>query len=438
MSNFPNQSTAYLEGNPVEQVSLLTGNATPQNSPKVINGSERKQIILCDPLTGVPLDLQSGGGGGSGTVKSVNAQSPDGSGNVELASTDLSDGTALNIALNNKLALPAQNYNAATNTPAITQGSALTVSGNRVFSVLCTVGSSSSTGPFSIVGANDILADDGTGTWHRIAGVSSSGKVQKSDGQTPAGLTDAVIGVDVGAPLTFQCCVEVLRAPSGTMGNNGALSALANALQATLSDGCWMEFPAGAIATGIPSSAQVTAGVKWWTVMSSATAGQVFNNTYTPGTTSPNAIPASPTAFVTTGPGAYVNGTSATPFFVIPIPANSMGLSGSIDTETWASAYSGNANNKTITSTFGGSGQGAAITLTTASQQAVLGNVMNKANAKKQKSSQSGKSFAANASRNTSAVDSTVTQNFVVNGNTAVAGDWICVESFRLSVTGAP
>src|ERR1700747_969798 len=95
MSNFPNQGTVYLEGNPVKQVSLLTGNATPQNSPKVINGTEREQIILCDPPTGAPLDLQAGGGGGTGTVKSVNSVSPDVSGNVSLASTDLSDHAAL-------------------------------------------------------------------------------------------------------------------------------------------------------------------------------------------------------------------------------------------------------------------------------------------------------------------------------------------------------
>lgn len=65
MSNFPNQDTVYLEGNPVKMVSLLTGAATPQNSPKVIAGSVREQIILCDPLTGLPLDLEAGGGGGA-------------------------------------------------------------------------------------------------------------------------------------------------------------------------------------------------------------------------------------------------------------------------------------------------------------------------------------------------------------------------------------
>jgi hypothetical protein len=65
MSNFPNQAVVYLEGNPVELVSLLTDAATPQNSPKVINGSERRQIMLCDPLTGAALDLQNNSGGGN-------------------------------------------------------------------------------------------------------------------------------------------------------------------------------------------------------------------------------------------------------------------------------------------------------------------------------------------------------------------------------------
>ncbi len=383
----------------------------------------------------VTLVIGSGGGGGSGTVKFVNSVSPDGSGNVALASTNLTDGTALNTALNNKLALPTTNYNGATNTPAITQGSPLVVSGTRVFSVLVTVGSSTSAGPFSIVGAGDILGDDGTGTWDRIAGVASNTLMKRGDGA--GGLADAAIGVDYGAPITIQNCVEIYRAPSGTMGNNGAVT-LGTALPTTLSDGCWMEFPAGAIAAGVPSSGQATAGVKWWTVMSSTTVGQVYNNTYTPGTTLPGAIPGSPTAFVTTGPGAYTNGTSSTPFYVISVPGNVLGNNGSLDYEIWASANNGTSNNKTITCTFGGSGQGAAVTLTTGTQQALMGNFMNKANAKKQKSSPSGKNYTGNAGRSLSTVDTTVAQNFIVNGNTAVAGDYVCIESLSLRITGSP
>jgi len=113
MSNFPNLGTVYLEGNPVKQVSLLTGNSTPQNAPKVINGAEREQIILCDPLTGAPLDLQAGGGGGTGTVKSINTITPDGGGNVTLAAGDVG-------ALGQPVA-----WAAGTNTPHLTSGTAV-------------------------------------------------------------------------------------------------------------------------------------------------------------------------------------------------------------------------------------------------------------------------------------------------------------------------
>lgn len=99
MSNFPNQGTVYLEGNPVKMVSLLTGNATPQNSPKVIAGELREQIILCDPLTGLPLDLEGGGGGG-GSFATLTGQP--------------SDNANLSVALNNKVSFAA-NWAADTN-----------------------------------------------------------------------------------------------------------------------------------------------------------------------------------------------------------------------------------------------------------------------------------------------------------------------------------
>jgi hypothetical protein len=105
MSNFPNQGTAYLEGNPVKRVSLLTDAATPQNSPKVIAGEIREQIMLCDPLTGAALDLQSGGGGGSFTTI---AGSP-------------FDNANLATALNGKLGGPG-GYDAVNGVPTLTAG----------------------------------------------------------------------------------------------------------------------------------------------------------------------------------------------------------------------------------------------------------------------------------------------------------------------------
>ena len=50
MSNFPNQGTVFLEGNPVKRVSLLTDSATAHNSPKVIGGELREQIVRVEKV----------------------------------------------------------------------------------------------------------------------------------------------------------------------------------------------------------------------------------------------------------------------------------------------------------------------------------------------------------------------------------------------------
>ncbi len=361
------------------------------------------------------------GGGGSGTVKSINNINPDGSGNVAL--------TALSVQ-----ALPqaaTNTWNASTNTPTLTSS---TIPGSGILAYTVSVAGTTTLDGISTWNVGDVVYQTGT-VWARAANNPITTLPVVGDGT--GGLIAGTLGVNYGAPITIQCCVEIYRAGSGSMGNNGALT-LTNALPSTLSRGCWMEFPAGAIATGIPSSAQVTAGVKWWTVMSSTTAGTVYNNTYTPGTTLPTAIPASPTAFSTTGPGAYTNNISASPAYIITVPANTLGNNGSIDYEIWASSYSANTNAKTVSSTFGGSGEGANINMTNNAQQALLGNFINQANPKQQKSSQAGKSFSGNQSKNFSTVDTTLSQNFVITFNTAVAGDYVCIESLKLTITGAP
>ncbi len=65
MPNIPdvNPGVADIGGAFVKIVSLLGPNATPQNSPQVINGCVREQIVLADPLTGKPLDIQASIGG---------------------------------------------------------------------------------------------------------------------------------------------------------------------------------------------------------------------------------------------------------------------------------------------------------------------------------------------------------------------------------------
>jgi len=101
-------------------------------------------------------------------------------------------------------------------------------------------------------------------------------------------------------PYTFiSTGVPFVLVSSGTMGNNGALSGI-TAVSNTYPN-AYVYLPANAISTGS------TAGW-YYAVFSSTTAATIYNNTYTSGVPS---IPASPTAFVTTGPGAYTQTTSA-------------------------------------------------------------------------------------------------------------------------------
>lgn len=161
----------------------------------------------------------------------------------------------------------------------------------------------------------------------------------------PAGA--AYAGVSGSLPFVLaKSAIPFINVSSGTMGNNGALSAI-TALPLTYAN-AYMWFPAGAIAAGVPAAAG------WLFVqMSSTTAGTVFNNTYTAGTVP--SIPASPTPFATTGPGAFTGDTTEAPGPAITIPANSMGANGiihpwsvwtqnnSAGTKTARIRYSGNA-----------------------------------------------------------------------------------------------
>lgn len=114
---------------------------------------------------------------------------------------------------------------------------------------------------------------------------------------------------------------------SGSMGNNGALT-LTTAVRAAYPD-AYIYLPAGAIAIGS------TAGW-YYAVFSTTGAATVYNNVYTSGVP---AIPASPTAFVTTGPGAFTFSTGSSYFgHAVTLAANSLGINGGLrfNYVTWA------------------------------------------------------------------------------------------------------
>jgi hypothetical protein len=102
--------------------------------------------------------------------------------------------------------------------------------------------------------------------------------------------------------LLFKSNIPFIIPSSGSMGDNGALT-----VTTTLTfiyPKAYVYLPASAIVAG-------SAAGWYYTVFGSATVGQVFNNLYDPAVGGEPTVPASPTAFVTTGPGAYTQDVAA-------------------------------------------------------------------------------------------------------------------------------
>lgn len=158
-----------------------------------------------------------------------------------------------------------------------------------------------------------------------------------------ASTTPKYTGVSGASPIILtQTGIKRGIPSSGSIGNNGALSGL-TAMPVTYSGGIYLYFPANAIVAG-------SAAGFYWTVMSSTTAGTIYNNTWSSGV--PTA-PASPTAFATTGPGAYTQSTSEITISSITLPGGMMGANGVLRTiPTYSMANT--ANNKTFRQKLGG------------------------------------------------------------------------------------
>ena len=153
----------------------------------------------------------------------------------------------------------------------------------------------------------------------------------------------AFSGSSGGRQKLAAAAIPIFVAPTGTMANNGGIT-LGTAL-ALAYPSCYVLLPAGAIAAGVPA-----ASTWYFCQMSSTTVGTVFNNIYTTGVPT---IPASPTAFVTTGPGAYTGLTGVQAGLQITVPGGSMGPNGAVVCTAY---YSNNnsAGTKTETWTWGG------------------------------------------------------------------------------------
>ena len=159
---------------------------------------------------------------------------------------------------------------------------------------------------------------------------------------------------------------------AGTMGNNGALSGITAVATAYPNAYCYM--PAAAIASG-------SAAGWYYAVFSSTTAATLYNNTYTSGTP---AIPGSPTAFSTTGPGAYTQ-TTATYIagYTLPIAGGTIGANGSVKILA-LSTNNSSGNNKTFLVQFGGTMNVSILTQTSSQQAGVPAGFSNRGSASAQ------------------------------------------------------
>lgn len=147
--------------------------------------------------------------------------------------------------------------------------------------------------------------------------------------------------------------VPCVLASSGSMANNGAVSAM-TALPTTYSGGAWLYLPANAIQAG-------SAAGFYWFVASSTTAGTVYNSTFD-GLSVPAA--GTTTAFVSTGPGAFTGVaageiTAAT----VTIPADSIGPNGNLQAALGIN-HNTAAGNKIFRGRFSGGGGTAMLSAT--------------------------------------------------------------------------
>lgn len=257
-----------------------------------------------------------------------------------------------------------------------------------------------------------------------------SGWVAMNQTQFPALLDFANYGglSQVGAIVpakTFQTGVPMILAPTGSMANNGVLTGGTAFPTGFMNGGTYQYFPAGAIAAGSLAG-------WYYTLMSSTTAGVVYNNIYTAGQPY---VPAVPTPFVTTGPGAFTGVTTAVVALSFPIAANTMGPNGLLEISMLI-GYHGSINNKTVTVKVGAATIFSVVNATAATlaYQALI-NWGNQGQTGFQYAQTVGAMGALTTAQTYTAIDTTQIQTVTVNFTNATATDWISLDNFSAIVT---
>ena len=229
-----------------------------------------------------------------------------------------------------------------------------------------------------------------------------------------------------------QSRIPFILPGAGTMGNNGAITGLTSLPRTYNAPGAYIYLPAGAIASG-------SAAGWYWFVASSATAGTVYNNTYSSGTP---AAPGSPTAFSTTGPGAWTLAT-ATYFnaYTLAIAGNVVGVNGSVRL-TGDVSFSSSTNAKTFAGAYGsyvfGSSSPSASGNVSSGIYSGFGNC-GVTNSQSALTSSALGTAASSVAPAYGAIDSTTSQNLTVQLKLAATTDFIVLEgAFVEILPGVP
>jgi hypothetical protein len=224
-----------------------------------------------------------------------------------------------------------------------------------------------------------------------------------------------------------QTAVPFVYLGTCNIGNNGALTS-APGLPATYSNGCYVLVATNGIAAGTP-----TAPTWYFCIMSSATAGTIYNNVYTSG--DPLVYTASTaSAFATTGPGSVTGLTAAQTGPNWTLPANMMGPNGVLEI---AAVYGcqGSTNSKTCAVKLGSATIYTQAT-TTATNVACLAllTCQNQGVTGAQVSNQTG-TLGFSATAQTYSTQDTTTNLTLAMSATKVAAESVVFDSFSATVT---
>lgn len=203
---------------------------------------------------------------------------------------------------------------------------------------------------------------------------------------------------------------------SGTIPATGNTTGFSSPLDIVRAN-TFVAVPAGGIAAGIPAAAAV-----YYAQWSSTTLLTIFNNVLASGAPT---VPASPTAFVTTGVGAVATQTAANvPLITIVVPGNAPGPNGRLRI-AMSSSNNNSANNKTAAIRWAGNNLFAGANTTNLVSSAIH-DLVNEGVTGLQSAIPAGiATYGGSVSPPLDlAVDTTVNQNLTFTMNLANANDW--------------